>query len=134
MTTFKFTINGNQEKPHGNPCPYIRVVGKALWLPAAKRYNAWKKFVRGVFYKEYPKMLFGRIADERPLGTTEETRTRMDIKIYWSSKVHADSDNVFKGIADSLFEDDKNLDGSFEAHYCPEKRGRVEVEITSIKK
>lgn len=129
MIKYKFTIHGNHESPTGNPCPYIRVVGKALWLPAAKRYAEWKQYVRSIFYGAYPKMLFARRLDERPFGTTPETTTRMDIKIYWASKVHADEDNIFKGIADSLFLNDKNLDGSFEAHYSPDKKGRVEIEI-----
>lgn len=131
MTTFKFTIKGNHEKPDGNPVPYVRVVGTALWTPTAKRYAAWKKFVRSVFYQANPKMLIGRHPDARPLGTTPETQTRMNIKIFFGSKLHADEDNIFKGISDSLFESDKNLDGSFEAHYCPDKKGRVEVEIIS---
>lgn len=130
MTTFKFTILGNHEKPDGNPCPYVRVVGNALWLPHARRYAEWKKYVRKIFYESYPKMMLGRQENEKPLGTTDEERTRMDIKIFFVNRVHADEDNIFKGIADSLFENDKNLDGSFEADY-DKKKPRVEVTITS---
>lgn len=133
MNTFNFTIHGNHESATGNPCPYFRVTGKALWLPGAKRYNAWKQHVRSIFYGAYPKLLFGRRLDERPLGTSPETKTRMDIKIFWANKLHADEDNIFKGIADALFENDKNLDGSFEAHYSPDKKGRVEVIIINDK-
>lgn len=130
MTKFTFSIHGNHEKADGNACPYFRVTGKALWLPGAKRYNAWKQYVRSIFYGSYPKLLLGRKLNERPLGTSDETRTRMDIKIFWANKAHADEDNIFKGIADALFESDKNLDGSFEADYSPDKKGRVEVQIT----
>lgn len=129
MTKFKFTLHGNHEDPTGNPCPYFRVTGKGLWLPGARRYNEWKQFVRSIFYGHYPKLLIGRKLNERPLGTTEDTRTRMDVKIFWKNKAHADEDNIFKGIADALFEDDKDLDGSFTHEYCPDKKGRVEVEI-----
>ena len=54
----------------------------------------------------------------------------MSITIFWVNGVHADPDNVFKGLADALFLNDKFLDGAFESHYSPDGKGRVEVEIT----
>ena len=45
MRTILFSIYGNQENPEKNPIPYHRVVGRALWLPKARRYNAWKQYV-----------------------------------------------------------------------------------------
>ena len=39
----------------------------------------------------------------------------MHLKIFWADETHGDADNVFKGVADSLFENDKELDGSFES-------------------
>ena len=44
-------------------------------------------------------------------------RAWMELKIYWCDESHGDSDNVFKGVADSLFENDKELDGSFESFH-----------------
>jgi Holliday junction resolvase RusA-like endonuclease len=44
--------------------------------------------------------------------------------------LHADPDNVFKGIADALFKNDKFLDGSFVSDYAPDSKGRVEISIT----
>jgi hypothetical protein len=52
--TIQFTIKGNQEDIEGNPLPYIRVVGRALWLPHAKKYHAWKEYIRSVFFRNYP--------------------------------------------------------------------------------
>ena len=54
MKKITFIVKGNQEDIHGNPVPYVRVVKRALWLPEAKRYNAWKSFVRRSFYGDYP--------------------------------------------------------------------------------
>ena len=54
----------------------------------------------------------------------------MSIKIHWVNGVHADPDNVFKGLADALFKNDKFLDGAFESQYASDGRGKVEVEIT----
>jgi hypothetical protein len=54
----------------------------------------------------------------------------MDIKIFWSSDHHGDPDNIFKGIADALFTDDKYLSGSFNFCDAKDKIGGVDVCIT----
>ena len=125
----KFTIHGNPQDIEGNPIPCVRVVGQALWVPNAKRYWEWKKYVQAVFLREYPE--YSTTIYQSPSLTTKMSATaRMDIKIYWVNGKHADPDNIFKGIADSLFQQDKYLDGSFESHYASDGKGRVEVEIT----
>lgn len=132
--TIQFTIKGNPEDIYGNPVPYVRVVGRALWLPGAKKYHAWKSYVRRCFYKGYPEFVMcdGKkiLIDDQPLTTKMSEKARMDIKIFWMNGLHADPDNVFKGIADALFKNDKFLDGSFESDYAPDSKGRVEVSIT----
>ncbi len=70
------------------------------------------------------------LIDDQPLSTKASEKARMDIKIFWKNGAHADPDNVFKGIADALFKNDKFLDGSFESYYSPEEIGKVEVTIT----
>lgn len=127
----KFTIKGNPDDIEGNPVPCIRVVGQALWLPNAKRYWEWKKYVQSVFLREFPEYSWPAMPHYKapPLTTKMSAKGRMDIKIYWVNGKHADPDNIFKGIADSLFQQDKYLDGSFESHYAPDGKGRVEVEI-----
>ncbi len=135
MKKISFTIAGNQDDIYGNPIPYVRVVKRALWLPEAKRYNAWKTFVRRVFYKGYPEYLMRAgttlLTDVQPLTTSFHEKTRMDIRIYWMNGIHGDPDNIFKGIADALFKNDKYLDGSFETHRSEDGKGRVEIEITT---
>ena len=126
---FKFTIHGNPQDIEGNPVPCVRVVGQALWLPNAKRYWDWKQYVLAVFLREYPE--YSRPGYQSlPLTIKISAEGRMDIKIFWVYGKHADPDNIFKGIADSLFQKDKFLDGSFESHYAEDGKGRVEVEIT----
>lgn len=63
-----------------------------------------------------------------PLTTSRNNPARMDIQIEFASDVRPDPDNVFKGIADALFENDKYLSGSFDYSYA--KEGRVLVKIT----
>ena len=126
--TITFTIKGNQEDIEGNPLPYVRVVGRALWLPGAKKYHAWKEYVRSVFYRNYPE--FSSVDQVQPLTTKISERAYMAIRIHWVNGVHADPDNVFKGLADAIFKNDKFLDGSFESRYAPDGKGKVEVEIT----
>jgi Holliday junction resolvase RusA-like endonuclease len=129
-----FTVKGNNENWHGNPIPYMRVVGRALWLPKARRYSAWKTYVRKWFYSDYPEYLMhaGKkiLIDVQPFTTSSASKARMDIKIFWMNGIHGDPDNIFKGIADALFKNDKFLDGSFESHYSQDGKGRVEISIT----
>lgn len=129
-----FTIKGNQEDHEGNPIPYARVVSRALWLPNAQRYYEWKEHVRKAFFKGYPEYVSYNdkhlIVDDEPLTTKASEKARMDIKIFWMNGVHGDPDNIFKGIADSLFRNDKFLDGSFESCHAADGRGKVEVKIT----
>ncbi len=133
MKKVSFKITGNQDDIYGNPVPYVRVVKRALWLPEAKRYNAWKSFVRRTFYKGYPEYLMrvenNLLTELQPFTTNSGDKARMDIRIYWRNGIHGDPDNIFKGIADALFKNDKFLDGSFETHYSPDGKGRVEIDI-----
>lgn len=137
MKKITFTIKGNQEDPEGNPIPYTRVVHNALWLPGAKRYRAWKDYVRKSFFENNAEFVRyderDRILDDEPLSTKPSERARMEVRIYWMNGVHGDPDNIFKGIADSLFKSDKFLDGSFESCHARDGKGKVEVRITIYK-
>lgn len=129
-----FVVKGNQDDWHGNPIPYTRVVKRALWLPEAKRYNAWKSYARRSFYGEYPAYLMRAgntlLTDLQPFKTSSSSKARMDVRIFWMNGIHGDPDNIFKGLADALFKNDKFLDGSFESNYSPDGKGRVEIDIT----
>ncbi|GIW70341.1 MAG: hypothetical protein KatS3mg101_1088 [Patescibacteria group bacterium] len=134
--TIKFTIYGNQDNPTGNPVPYVRSTRGALWRKDGKRYAEWKNYVQEQLipliltpetYNEFCK----RIAQgKKPIALGKNQKAKMDIKIFWKNRQHGDGDNVWKGIADALFENDKNLDGSFESEQSPYGEGRVEVKIT----
>ncbi len=117
----KFTIYGNQEKQDGSPIPYVRVVGRALWLPAARRYYNWKEYVRAEFKRQT------RLS---PVIFTSKIKAEMHLDIYWKNGKHADPDNIFKGIADALFVNDNNLDGSFKSQIAIDGKPKVEVLIT----
>ena len=134
MKKISFVITGNQDDIYGNPVPYVRVVKRALWLPEARRYSGWKSFVRRTFYKGYPEYLMRAentlLTELQPFSTSSAEKARMDVRIFWRNGIHGDPDNIFKGIADALFKNDKFLDGSFEARNTLDGRGRVEVDIT----
>jgi len=53
----------------------------------------------------------------------------MNIQIFWHGENHGDPDNVFKGIADALFADDKHLDGSFNSQH---QKGDPRVEVCIV--
>ncbi len=54
--------------------------------------------------------------------------------IHWHNDAHADGDNIFKGIADALFVNDKNVVvGKFASFTSKDKKGRVDVGIEIYK-
>lgn len=89
------------------------------------RYAAWKGHVVASYldYVNGMEMIdraeFGDVHDfmEKKPIVTGDKRVHMDMTITYIDKTHADSDNVFKGIADALFKNDKYLSGSFTFEY-----------------
>ncbi|MCP6719724.1 MAG: hypothetical protein KJI72_00140 [Patescibacteria group bacterium] len=138
----KFTIHGNQEYYNGNPVPFQRMLNYA-WRRASTRYVEWQQYVRDQYFETRRALGLQAIISDNgdPNGiemvrTTEikpfntKRKAQMDIEIYWKNNAHGDPDNVWKGVADALFKDDKNLDGSFKSQVAKNKKGRVEVKIT----
>lgn len=56
----------------------------------------------------------------------------MDLTIFWCHGTHGDPENIFGSIADSLFSQDKWLDGSFKSQMAEDGQGKVEVKITLL--
>lgn len=123
---------GNQEFALGNPLGYHRTTQQSKWNDASQRYEAWKSYVQGCYNDAG--LPFENPIEEKPLTTSAENPMRMDIEIEFSSDGRRpDPDNVFKGIADALFKNDKHLmAGSFVSKISPDKVGSVKVIIKKI--
>ena len=119
----KITIYGNQEDIKGNPIPYHRTTQGSFWNKGSKRYSAWKNYV----VKAYREQTGTRDNGKKPIEKSDD-KVRMDATIYFKNRTHADSDNIFKGVADALFQNDKYVAGSFDFFYDKENP-RVEIEI-----
>lgn len=116
---FAFTIYGNQANPKGNPIPYHRATQKSFWNKGSKRYAAWKIYVRASA---------GMVA---PRTIPEECYISTSMSILWANNAHGDADNVFKGIMDSIFENDKEVrHGEFSSMINPDGVGMVIVQCT----
>lgn len=130
--TIDFTIFGNHEDPGGNPLAKIKRTRNQYWTPEAQRYAEWKSFVQSEFIAALNEDTVSsecvHLESEKPI-ILGKRRARMDIKIWWGNGRHADAENVFGSIADALFQNDKNLDGSFAGEMSPDGKGRVEVKI-----
>jgi len=136
MKTIHFTVHGNQENPNGNPIPYFRTTQNTQWTDGAVRYQEWKGRVVAAYIdalqamgKEQRKAFeaYTDFTKKKPIAKTPG-KIWMELKITWMNKAHGDCDNVFKGIADALFMNDKYLAGSFDYTYGP--KGKVEIIIT----
>ena len=139
MTTkYAFTIYGNQEDAEGNPIPYFRSTQGSFFNKGSRRYHAWKDYVRKVFMQEARELISSQqynlldlthAKKGKPIEMLNE-ECQMMINIFWKNNVHGDADNIFKGIADALFLNDKDIwFGSFRALPAGDKKGRVEVSI-----
>lgn len=138
MKSIKFTIRGNQENTYGNPIPYLRTTQKSQWTDKAKRYQEWKGYVVANFIdciqgmsnekrKEYADVV--NLVDRKPIKKSKE-KIAVIAHFVFIDDTHADCDNLFKGIADALFMNDKYVIGSFDFSYGP--RGMSEIEIIFI--
>lgn len=119
MNTLSFTIStGN------NPVPYKRTTQRQKYVcKEYKKYNDYKSAIIRDFTKVYKK--------PPSLILEKDRKYYLDITIFYKDKTHGDSDNVFKGIADALFQkplNDKYIAGSFDFFY-DKANPRVEVEI-----
>lgn len=136
-----FTIKGNQEDPHGNPLPKIKKTRNSYWTKEAQRYAAWKRYVQLQFLgavrsqigpDEWNKAKRRIACGEKPIALPQGAKASMRLKILWKNRAHADPENVFGSIADALFQNDKNLAGSFDFESAGDGIGRVEAEIAVL--
>lgn len=134
---FIFRIEGNQEDPgRGNAIPKVKLTGRQQWTKSAQRYKYWKQYVQAallhLYYKNghspvYRTMLKNIALWKKPIVLGKDQIARMDIVICWDNEKHADPESVFGSIADTLFEDDKHLAGSFEFMHS---RGQAWVDVS----
>lgn len=123
---YTFTINGNQENIFDNPIPYHRTTQGSKFSKGAIRYATWKQYVQKCF--EQQNNLKATVG--KPITLLKGQTAEMHILITWSNQKHGDCDNVYKGIADALFVNDKELTkGSFDSTFN-KKQGKVVVTIT----
>lgn len=144
MRVIAFTINGNQEYEDGNPIPYFRTTQGSQFTEGAIRYREWKKYVQKTYKNavgeaeveekktrmtvgEYHEFIKKDKKSDKPIDL-KGSKAYMTLQITFSDKTHGDCDNVFKGIADALFQNDKTLASrGFDYQYG--KSGRVDVLI-----
>lgn len=136
MLKLLFRIEGNQDDPNGNPVPFQRAI-KGMWRKASQRYMEWQSHVRIEFYKssdgdgiEGLKKAMTNPGGLKPINLEPKQWAEMHIDIWWKNNAHGDADNVFKGILDALFVNDKEVwKGSYDSHIAPDKKGMVSVRI-----
>jgi hypothetical protein len=137
LEAIKFEIRGNQENDEGNPIPYVRSTQRGQFKPNVRRYSMWKQYVIKSFYDKYPN--YSPTVNGAPIfsgkifATSKSNPMRMKLFIHFASDAHADPDNIFKGIADALFSNDKYLAVQADFTESKEKIGKVIVEIERIK-
>lgn len=112
----------------GHPVGYKRTTQAGCRFDKGyKQYQAYKDHVITSFAAQ----VAGNWGNLKPLTTTKAQRSRVEIMIYFKNGVHADPDNCFKAIADSLFVCDKYVSGTFDFDYDA-TNPRIEVKIASI--
>jgi len=138
LEVVKFEIRGNQENDEGNPIPYVRSTQRGQFKPNVRRYSMWKHYVLRAFYDKYPnfspKVNAAPIFSGKIFATSRTNPMRMKLMIYFASDAHADPDNIFKGIADALFSNDKYLAVQADFAESADKKGKVVVEIERMYK
>lgn len=137
MIRIRFSIEGNQDDPTGNPVPYTRML-KGHFRKDARVYMAWKEYVRSELdrnawqddaaarYKPRYTLLSMPFPELVPAGG----KAAVHVFISWKNKRNGDGDNILKGIMDALFKNDKCVwHGSFTGVMAEDRKGRVDVLI-----
>ena len=120
--TEKFIVYGNQNNKLGNAIPALRMTQGSKWSDKSQRYLMWKEYV----CQQYWYQVRGKNFVSTPF--IDKKCAGLYIKVYWKDLTHGDTENVFKGIADALFVNDKFLSGAFSFGY-DKGNPRVEVRI-----
>jgi hypothetical protein len=121
-----FTITNDGK----NPVPYKRTTQRQKYVDRDyKKYLDWKNRVLKAFVlannNKLPSMTLAR-----------DTKYYVDIICYFKDKTHGDTDNIAKGINDSIFSkplNDKYIAGSYDYFYDKDNP-RVTVEINQNRK
>lgn len=116
-----FTVYGNQEDRKGNPIGYHRTTQGSYWNAGSKKYTQWKHYVVKAFCEAT-----GRQSIEKPIEG--KVKQYLHTFIYFKDRKHGDPDNIQKGIADALFQNDKYVAGSYDFDYDKENP-RVEIQV-----
>lgn len=127
--TYHFTLTGNQDNHHGNPVPFQRVLAQKM-RASSIRYLEWQQFVRATFKDQCRLFSSKGTKFDAPITLGSSDQAIMAIHIVWANEQHGDADNVWKGIADALFVNDKHVVGCFTASHGT--RGSFEVHIDII--
>ena len=115
----------------------MRSTQRTQWLPKVVRYNEWKGHVVAKFIDHIESLSkeerdelkpYINFLDKKPIIATSK---KIYVKIYvtFKDKAHGDGDNIFKGIADALFMNDKYVAGSFDYEYSKDKQGKIYIQI-----
>lgn len=132
---WSFRVRGNPEWEAGNPLPKAKLTKGQQWTEKAKRYVNWKGHVSAALIDAargtelWPMIVRNIGLLGKPLTSKRHAPVKMDLMIHWNGDKHADPENVFGSIADSLFKQDKYLKGSFDFQDGTDFFG-VEVTIT----
>lgn len=134
MTKIQFEIRGNQNDQKGNPISYKRTLSGKFRKDSVD-YMEWKEYARSEFDRNSNSCGVAYVpfytASSMPYPHFEGlVSAEMHIEIFWANGAHGDGDNIFKGIADALFKNDKLITaGSFKSMLSPYKEGKVVVTL-----
>ena len=116
------------------PVPYSRVTQKSKFVSKQwQRYADYKAKVVAAFLNtitddaEKRKFIYNYSVHGKPINTGNQKVYVLSVA-YFKNKVHGDSDNINKGILDSLFVFDKYVVGAFDFGYDADNP-RLEITI-----
>lgn len=113
-----------------NPVPYKRTTQKQKWVDKGyKKYIEWKTMLGDEFIKQNPTAPFEiyEIKKVKHLRPLLKGKKFVSVIATYKNKAHGDTDNIAKGVNDSLFKDDKLVSGEYKFNYAD--KGALKVKI-----
>jgi len=115
----------------GHPIPYLRMTRGELRAikyagKGATKYHVIKRYLE---WKDYVLLTFTSCCHQNGIQLLDmKQKSYMEIRIWFENKRHGDPDNIWKGIADAIYDNDKFVEGKFIFEYDKDNP-RVEVFI-----
>lgn len=128
---FRYTVEAKDKVGNKiNPIPYQRATQNTTWKKSYQRYMDWKTLLQATFIMNFEGIQkIMKLGVKHPIPYKEPWYSFC--MIYFKDRTHGDPDNVWKGVNDALFVNDKFVMGGTLYEYDSDNP-RIEIYLQRL--